>query len=272
MAPDPTGQTNLKLPDTFMVQSPTGYFTTVIEARLLRQAAKTYWEAAHRSTRPPKAGENEEPSKPEGDGTKGGGKKSSRRTRSRGAKAREPTPKPGATRTGTTWRLLTPAEVTLSVQHAPVDQKGKPKCWDAACHLGCAKTAETCAKSHAEGIRDTPRLHWTVRAQLIKRGGVKGGARIPTPERSGRIKQLREEAKSDKQQKVQEGIDGAKARRGGEAADEGARPPAEPPAPPADEGGRDRAAGASPSRTAETCHTVGDVGNVVTDGWFAPEE
>ena len=67
MAPDPAGQTNLKLPDTFMVQSP-----TLIEARLLRQAAKTYWEAAHRSTRPPKAGENEEPSKPEGDGTKGG--------------------------------------------------------------------------------------------------------------------------------------------------------------------------------------------------------
>eukprot|EP00959_Pyramimonas_sp_CCMP1952_P122744 2565660-Pyramimonas_sp.AAC.1 len=66
-------------------------------------------------------------------------------------------------------------EVTESVKHGPNDSKGKPKCWDATCHDGCSKTATTCQRSHAEGIKSAERTHWTVKAQYIKRGGLRTG-------------------------------------------------------------------------------------------------
>ena len=102
---------------------------------------------------------------------------------------------------------LTAAETTLARTHGPLDSKGKPKCWDATCHDGCSRTATTCERSHADGIKQVEKLHWTVKAHLIRRGGVKSGPKIPIEARLGKIQQLRAEAQKEPAAKVAEGIE-----------------------------------------------------------------
>ena len=68
-------------------------------------------------------------------------------------------------------KVLSQAGVGLSRQHAPLDAQGKMKCWDASSHMGCKMTAAQCSRSH-EIIR-VRGIHWAVRAQLLRRGGVR---------------------------------------------------------------------------------------------------
>ena len=74
-------------------------------------------------------------------------------------------------------KRLSPQEISRSVQRAPRDRGGKITCWDARVWAGCPKTGATCARSH-EPIKGIANLHWTVQAQLIKRGGLKSGTKV----------------------------------------------------------------------------------------------
>ena len=184
----------LVLPTTFEVEDPDGYYRTVIFARLEKTAENAYRENAHRAQLRPlaaggiepadAAGAQESPPPPPGGGA-GGRSGPGGGTKVGGGKAKLPKPLLGA---------LTSAEVSESVKQGPTDAKGKPKCWDAACHDGCTKTATTCPRSHAEGIRNSEKIHWTVKAQFIKRGGLRSGPKIKVEDRLPKIQSLRADA------------------------------------------------------------------------------
>ena len=208
LTPVTSGEAFLELPDTFNLDDPDGYYQTVIFARKLRQAQAAFWDSAHRSTlKPLRAGEGEEVQHPpppyltdqpgggrggrdrrgagrtgEGGGGAGGGGAGVGGGGGGGGEVRRVT-LPKEVR-----EALTTREDSKSLEHAPVDGRGKPKCWDAACHDGCPSTDAVCSRSHAEGIRNVDKLHWTVKAQLIKRGGVKSGPKVPLEERVRKIR------------------------------------------------------------------------------------
>ena len=93
-------------------------------------------------------------------------------------------------------KQLSVTESGRSIKHAPRDKSGKVICWDASCWSGCPKTAATCAHSH-EVIKGMGGLDWTVQAQLIRRGGLKSGAKVDPASVDGRIAQLRTQAKTE---------------------------------------------------------------------------
>ena len=163
LTPTLEGPPLLALPTTFEVGDPAGYYQTVIVGRLERAADNAYWETAHRAQLRPLAAGGAELEYPGGAGGGLGAGDPAENLKAGGGKARLPPEILGA---------LTSSEITESVKHGPNDSKGKPKCWDAACHDGCAKTATTCTRSHLEGIKNADKAHWTVKAQYIKRGGL----------------------------------------------------------------------------------------------------
>ena len=67
--------------------------------------------------------------------------------------------------------------------------------------MGCRMTASQCSRSH-EAIR-TKGLHWTVQAQILRRGGVRTGPVVPPGQVDGKVEALRraadKEAASHKQ-------------------------------------------------------------------------
>ena len=99
-------------------------------------------------------------------------------------------------------KRLRPKEASDSVRHGPKTKEGKPICWDSACHSGCQR--EACAHAHVP-INGTRGLHWTVVAQLIRRGGLKSGPVVQPSQVDGRIAQLRSQAKQEQGDKVAEG-------------------------------------------------------------------
>ena len=48
-------------------------------------------------------------------------------------------------------------------------------------------------------------MHWTVQAQLLRRGGLKGSTRVEPQEVGGRIAQLRSAAKAEDDKKKEDG-------------------------------------------------------------------
>eukprot|EP00971_Amphidinium_carterae_P046469 915271-Amphidinium_carterae.1 len=84
-------------------------------------------------------------------------------------------------------------------------------CWAAMTHQGCPQTAQTCPRSHALYKGKLADLHWTVQAQLLRRGGLKSGKRVNPQDVDGRIQQLRSAAKAEEAAKRTDGGD----RRGG---------------------------------------------------------
>ena len=89
-------------------------------------------------------------------------------------------------------------EVFLSTQHGPTDEAGKPLCWDNPCWIGCSRGAQECAHSH-ELVKGTRDLHWTVLAQVLRRGGLKSGPKVEPSSVDGRVTQLRSQAKAEKE-------------------------------------------------------------------------
>ncbi|CAE7323972.1 unnamed protein product [Symbiodinium sp. CCMP2456] len=100
-------------------------------------------------------------------------------------------------------KRLTPTEVKRSITHAPVCQKSKkPICWDAACHIGCQRA--DCPHAH-EPLPAMNKLDYSVAMQVLRRGGLKNGAKINPKDVDGRVAQLRSQAKEDHDSKVEPG-------------------------------------------------------------------
>ena len=91
-------------------------------------------------------------------------------------------------------KRLTSWEDKLSVTHAPKSKDGsKPLCWDSTCWIGCRHAAKDCEHQH-EPIKGLKDLHWTVVAQLLRRGGLRSGPKVDPGSVEGRIAQLRQQA------------------------------------------------------------------------------
>ena len=71
--------------------------------------------------------------------------------------------------------------------------------------MGCSRNATECQRSHKPPKGKLADMHWTVQAQLIRRGGLKGGKRIEPSEVDGRISQLRAAAKAEEAAKKEDG-------------------------------------------------------------------
>ena len=181
-------------PTTFELDDPQGYYQKVCVPRQQRAIKSIiFGQLHHKRHAPAKVGENQDTERP------GEEKEDARIGKGRGGKGDAP-PKP--TKAYPAGKRLRPKEASDSVRHGPKTKEGKLICWDSACHSGCQR--ESCAHAHVP-INGTRGLHWTVVAQLIRRGGLKGGPVIQPSQVDGRIAQLRTQAKQEQGDKVAEG-------------------------------------------------------------------
>ena len=92
-----------------------------------------------------------------------------------------------------------------ALKKAPLDVSGKKRlCWDFSCHRGCNFNAQSCKHSHHQ-ITNTSTLDWTTQAELLRRGGLRTGKKVPESEITARIDQLRTQARDEAQSKKNEG-------------------------------------------------------------------
>lgn len=181
-------------PTTFDLDDPQGYYQRVCVPRQQRAIKSIiFGQLHHRRHAPVKVGENPETDKA------GETKDEERIGKGKAGKGDSP-PKPA--KAYPAGKRLRPKEASDSVRHGPKTREGKPICWDSACHSGCQR--EGCTHAHVP-INGTRGLHWTVVAQLIRRGGLKNGPIIQPNQVDGRIAQLRTQAKQEQGDKVAEG-------------------------------------------------------------------
>jgi hypothetical protein len=124
----------LRLPTVWDL-GPDSYFQRVILQRMDGAAHRHFYDLINKArvNKVPKAGDSEPQRQATGADTRAVGDNAAGGS-------------PGAFPAG---RALTQAENDLARKHAPKDKDGKVKCWDAASHMGCKKTASTCFFSHA---------------------------------------------------------------------------------------------------------------------------
>ena len=191
-----------RFPRTFDLAHPDGYYQQVCLPRQARALKGIIYGQLHHKRQAPKVGEVEggeaKPNPAGGGGTIDDTKigkpkdKDTKRKKEKEDKRAYPAGK-----------RLRPKEAADSVKHGPRTKEGKPICWDAASHMGCAR--KDCAHDHAP-ISSTKGLHWTVIAQLIRRGGIRSGPIIQPGQVDGRIAQLRAQAKAENDEKVEDGM------------------------------------------------------------------
>ncbi|CAE8640796.1 unnamed protein product [Polarella glacialis] len=137
-APGPGGVTTLTFPKVY--GDPAGYYQQVCVPRQNRALKRLMYGQLHK--KPPKAGTTEEPEDERAGEDKGGSKSGDK------PKAAYPA-----------GNELSGKEASASVQNAPTCKAtGKPICWDAACHIGCKRSAAECPHSH-DAITSTKTLH-----------------------------------------------------------------------------------------------------------------
>lgn len=199
-------------PTTFDLDEPNGYYQRVCVPRQQRAIKSIiFGQLHHKRQAPPKVGESNPDTNPAQD--EGG---ESRIGKGKNGKGDNPKT---ATKAYPAGKRLRPKEAADSVRHGPKTKEGKPICWDSACHSGCQR--EACTHAHVP-INATRGLHWTVVAQLTRRGGLKSGPMIQPSQVDGRIAQLRAQAKQEQGDKVAEGT-----KRGGGGDKQGWLPPEE---------------------------------------------
>ena len=81
--------------------------------------------------------------------------------------------------------------------------------------MGCTKSAKECGRSHNPMKGKFADLHWTVQAQLLRRGGIKSGPAIALGAIDDRISVLRAAAKAADAAAKDEGAKASGGRRGG---------------------------------------------------------
>lgn len=99
------------------------------------------------------------------------------------------TGQPGAYPLG---RRLRSVEFDASKKHCPRDSKsGKTLCWNFNTNAGCSTASENCPFGLHRRIKPGG-LHWTVSAQIARRGGFKGAKLLNDTEIDGFVTSLRE--------------------------------------------------------------------------------
>ena len=221
LAPSDDGTPNFQFPRVWDLKDPQGYFQTVALPRQQRAMTRLlnkqlHEQALNHTRRPNKAagtdtGNCEDEFETDPKAGKGPNLRLRRNDREEAAPcptASGDPPKSGAPpeprKAYPAGRRLTPQEVTRSVTHAPVDPKTKkPICWDAACHIGCAR-GSSCPNAH-EPLPSMGKLDPSVAMQILRRGGLRGDKKVDPKEVDGRVAQLRAEMKDDQQSKQQDG-------------------------------------------------------------------
>lgn len=205
LAPD----SGFHFPRTFDLTHPEGYYQQVCVPRQARALKGIIYGQLHHKRQAPKVGGDTaggegdpQAGEPGGDddrvgrGRDRGGDKNEKEKRKRDKEKEDKKAYPAGKR-------LRPREAAESVKHGPRTKEGKPICWDGATHMGCSRGKE-CNHAH-QPITTTKGLHWTVLAQLIRRGGLKSGPMIQPGQVDGRIAQLRAQAKAEHDEKVKDG-------------------------------------------------------------------
>jgi len=177
LTPDEQGHAWLRMPPTFDLNHSEGWFRQSILPRIERRQQRVMWDLAWKGAK----------------GAPAGGRAAGEEERAGGGAAPPTAPPKKVYPAG---KLLTPAEVKEANEHKPVDAQGRPLCWAALSHMGCARPAAECGRSHAPLRGKLADLHWTVQAQLVRRGGLRTAKLIPPEEIDGRIAQLRAGAKA----------------------------------------------------------------------------
>ena len=89
-------------------------------------------------------------------------------------------------------KRLRSAEFEASKKHCPRDSKsGKTICWNFNSNSGCTNVGDVCPYGLHHRIKPGG-LHWTVRAQIARRGGFKGTKLLSAAEIDGFIAPLRQ--------------------------------------------------------------------------------
>jgi hypothetical protein len=178
LLPGPDGQAWLRLPNTFDIKNPEGWFKTELEPRIDRRQERALWRLTWDGGRRDR-------------GHPAGGAPSS----SAGA---PPSPdKPGKALLGP---KLTAEEVNRARDRAPVDKMGTLLCWSHLTHQGCSNAG--CQRSH-EPLKDAfEQLDACVRMQLLKRGGLKRMKAETKETVDQKIKEIRASIQADKADKV----------------------------------------------------------------------
>ena len=180
LLPGPDGQAWLRLPSTFDIERPDGWFQREVVPRIDRKQERMLWNLTW-------AG-NLKKDKPAPAGGAGGedqvqGEKLSLKT--------------------LLGPKLTMEEVSRAKERAPLDRDGKLLCWGHLCHLGCATT--NCQRSHA-GLRGTfEALDPCVQMQLLRRGGLRRMKQETKESVVQKVKDLRAKLLKDKTEKIGEG-------------------------------------------------------------------
>ena len=187
-----------RFPKTFDLGHPEGYFQQVCVPRQARALKGIIYGQLHHKRQAPKVGEVGG-----GDLHQGGGDGANEDDKLGKQKERNAKKKKDEKKAYPAGKRLRPKEAAESVKHAPKTREGKPICWDSASHMGCSR-GKDCAHAHSP-ITTTKGLHWTVLAQLIRRGGIRSGPVIQPSQVDGRVAQLRTQAKSEHDEKIQEG-------------------------------------------------------------------
>jgi len=178
----------LRLPTVWDYEDLQGYLAGVILHRLHERAMRVWWDHTHRAGLAKTKKQGEETTNPAEQPSTAGDAGDSRA----GGGSAGPRAAGNSTKGYPAGTPFSQAEVGLSRQHAPLDARGKMKCWGASSHKGCRMTASQCSRSH-EAIRPK-RSHWTVQAQLLRRGGVRTGPIIPPGQVDGKVDALRRAA------------------------------------------------------------------------------
>eukprot|EP00972_Heterocapsa_arctica_P110654 16291361-Heterocapsa_arctica.AAC.2 len=152
------------MPNVWHYEDPQGYFHSVICKRLDDRAQRVWWDHTHKAqvNQPRKPGEDDPT--PDGGGVVAGGGPYPPPTAGGATRPQAPNPLIG--------KPLTRRELGVARTNCPTNKAGVMKCWEHSCHLECSMKASECTRSH-ELIGNLPPLHWTVQAQLLRRGGLK---------------------------------------------------------------------------------------------------
>lgn len=174
---DEAGNALFKYPDVFDLEAPNGYYQQACMPRQERALKRLIYGQLHRRPQDPRVGGDvAEETSPDTQAPPRAGE--------------------AAPRAYPAGKRLAPHEAKLSMEHAPRDSAGLHTYWDNSCFSGCARGRDKCPRTH-DLLRGTSELHWTVPAQVIRRGGLRSGTCISPETVDGCIAQLRAEAKAE---------------------------------------------------------------------------
>ena len=206
LAPGSDGQPVFRMPTTWDLELPDGYFQMVVLPRKQRKLTRSMWGMVHRKpAAAAKAGDGEEGAEEEAGAAAGGrggaaggwtgaAPKQAPKAKAQPKAAADANPYPAGKR-------LAAWEASNAMRNAPKDKDGRRLCWDFSTHQGCRKGVKDCPQSHRQ-ITSTAGLPWECLAQLLRRGGLRNAPPVPPGEVDSRVEQLRSQAKAEKAAKL----------------------------------------------------------------------